>query len=64
MMALIVFTTLPTFAFTPIGIIPAVVLTITFTVSWFVHRLPQAVEREQRNTPLQESQPIEEMASL
>jgi hypothetical protein len=37
-MALIVFTTLPTFIFTPIGIVPTVVLLINFVVSLFVHK--------------------------
>ena len=35
---LIILTTLPTFAFTPIGIVPFVVLIITFLVSLAVHR--------------------------
>jgi hypothetical protein len=37
-MALIVATTLPTFAFTPIGIIPAAVILINFITSLLVHR--------------------------
>jgi hypothetical protein len=35
MMGVILFTTLPTFAFTPIGIIPAIVLTIMLLTSFF-----------------------------
>jgi hypothetical protein len=35
---LIVLTTLPTFAFTPIGIIPSVIMLITFLCAVFVHK--------------------------
>ncbi|WP_148661233.1 hypothetical protein [Flavisolibacter tropicus] len=51
MIALIVFTTLPTFYFTPIGIVPTVVLTISSIVSWFVHKSVPAmsVDSKQAN---------------
>lgn len=62
MMALIVFTTLPTFVFTPIGIIPAVVLTITFTVSWFVHRPSHAAGHTQEGIIVQAPALSEEIA--
>ena len=47
-MALILFTTLPTFIFTPIGIVPSVVLLINFVVSLLVHKsaVPEAAPRE------------------
>ena len=46
-MAIILFTTLPTFIFTPIGIVPAVVLLINFVVSLLVHKsaVPEAAPR-------------------
>jgi hypothetical protein len=44
-MSLIVITTLPTFVFTPIGIIPPAVLVITLVVSLTLHKL-KVVERE------------------
>jgi chromate transport protein ChrA len=40
---LIILTTLPTFVFTPIGIIPAAVLFITFIISLTTHRSATAV---------------------
>jgi hypothetical protein len=40
-MALIVVTTLPTFIFTPIGIVPSVVLVINFVLSLLVHKNPK-----------------------
>ena len=43
---LILFTTLPTFIFTPIGIVPVPVLALTLLVSIFVHR--SAVENKQQ----------------
>jgi hypothetical protein len=46
-MALILVTTLPTFIFTPIGIVPSVVLVINFIVSLLVHR-PSVVESVRR----------------
>lgn len=61
MMALIVFTTLPTFVFTPIGIIPTAVLTITFTVSWFTHRPSQAIAQKQKSIEQTELQLEEEI---
>lgn len=36
--SLIILTTLPTFAFTPIGIIPSIVMTITILISFTTHR--------------------------
>lgn len=47
-MALLLITTLPTFAFTPIGIIPAAVLLITFMLSLRVHR---SVKSGRKNRP-------------
>lgn len=47
-MALILVTTLPTFIFTPIGIVPSVVLVILFLVSLLVHR-PVATETKVRH---------------
>ena len=57
---LIVFTTLPTFAFTPIGIIPSGVLVLTFLFSISVHRSAKSTKLPvTHSVPLENLQPEE-----
>jgi hypothetical protein len=59
--ALIVITTLPTVAFTPIGIVPTVVLGITFLVSLIVHR---TAVKQKSQQPGRSAEPILQEAAM
>lgn len=58
-MLLIIATTLPTWIFTPIGIVPTVVLTISLLVSFFVHKFSSRKAAVGEEPVVEELQPTE-----